>query len=78
VNWQRHSEGPATGCHELGKCDIPWWDAGFLLVYLFGPALALCICNAVAWRRWSGKRWAASVFGIVALSIGIYTLDRLY
>jgi hypothetical protein len=78
VNWQRHSEGPATGCHEMGECPMPWWVAGVLLVYLFGPAVALCICDAVAWRRWTGKKWAIYTCCIVFLTVALYTIDRIY
>jgi hypothetical protein len=75
-NWTQHQGRTVTGCHEIGKCSLPWWDWLFVISYLFGPAIILATVNAVAWRRWSVTKWACFCFGVTALVLGLYAADH--
>lgn len=65
----------ATDCHELGKCATPWWVAPVLISYSFGPAIAFCALNAVAWRRWPVRKWALWGVAILAVTATLYLAD---
>jgi hypothetical protein len=74
-HWTRHHGRIATGCHEIGECPFPWWAWLFLISYLFGPAIILATINAVAWRRWSVRKWACGCFGATVLVLALYAAD---
>ncbi len=65
----------ATGCHELGKCPSPWWVAPILISYFFGPAIAFCALNGIAWKRWPIRKWALWSIGILAVTAILYLGD---
>lgn len=77
IQWPHHSSKPIAGCHELGKCAVPWWDLAFLLAYLFGPATLFGLVNAFAWRRWSILQWACCFFGVAGLTVALYVVDYI-
>ncbi|MFL9862798.1 hypothetical protein PQR67_01275 [Paraburkholderia fungorum] len=70
IQWPK-SNRVVEGCHELGKCAAQWWAMAGLFAYIFGPSLLLGSLNAIAWKRWRVRRWAAyfatATFGIVGL-----------
>jgi hypothetical protein len=74
-NWTRHHDQITTGCHEIGKCRFPWWGWLVLISYLFGPAIILATINAVAWRRWSVRKWVCGCFGATVLVLALYAVD---
>ena len=74
-HWTRHHGRIATGCHEIGECPFPWWAWLFLISYLFGPAIILATINAVAWRRWSVRKWACGCFGATVLVLALNAAD---
>ncbi|MGF7134532.1 hypothetical protein P3T40_006036 [Paraburkholderia sp. EB58] len=74
-HWSRHHDRIATGCREIGKCPFPWWGWLFLSLYIFGPAIILAMINAVAWQRWSVRKWACSCFGVTVLVLALYAAD---
>lgn len=76
-DWFRDPQKVATGCHELGKCATPWWDALFLCGYLFGPATLFTVLNIRAWRRWSLNCWAYSAAALTLAVVALYFLDVL-
>ncbi|RKR43820.1 hypothetical protein B0G82_1398 [Paraburkholderia sp. BL17N1] len=75
AQWLHRSNESIAGCHELGKCAVPWRDAVLLLAYLLGPAVLLGLVNAVAWKRWSALKWAGWFFGITILTVALYATD---
>lgn len=70
IHWSQ-SNRVVKGCHELGKCAVPWWTMAELFAYIFCPSLLLGFLNAIAWKRWRLRKWAAyfatATFGIVGL-----------
>lgn len=74
VHWVKPNH-TATGCHELGKCATPWWGAPVLISYFFGPAIAFCALNAVAWKRWGVGKWALWGIAILVVSAALYLVD---
>ncbi|MGU7843320.1 hypothetical protein ACV22V_28070 [Burkholderia sp. AW33-5] len=67
----------ATGCHELGKCPTPWWVLPVLVSYFFGPAIAFGTLNAVAWKRWSARKWALWSVAILIVTATLYMVDSV-
>ena len=65
----------ANSCNELGKCPTPWSAAPFVLAYLCGPAIAYCALNAVAWKRWTVRKWALWGVVILIVTAALYIAD---
>lgn len=76
-DWLRDPQKAATGCHELGKCATPWWDALFLCGYLIGSAASFAVLNVRAWRRWGLNRWSQTVVALTLVIVALYFLDAL-
>lgn len=76
--WLRTPNKVAHGCHELGKCALPWWEGGVLLAYIFGPAVLMAGINAYAWRRWSVKRWTCSMVGATLAATVLYFVGAIW
>ncbi len=77
LHWHGGSGHVATGCSELGKCPIPWWSVPLVIGYLCGPAIAFCLLNAVAWRRWSARKWVGGGAVILVFTAVLYVTDSL-
>ncbi len=41
----------------IGKVSYSVVSVPLVIGYLCGPAIAFCLLNAVAWRRWSARKW---------------------
>ena len=67
----------ATGCHELGKCPTPWWVLPVLVSFFFGPAIAFGTLNAVAWKRWSARKWTLWSVAILIVTATLYMVDSV-
>ncbi|MDN7999486.1 hypothetical protein [Burkholderia multivorans] len=74
IEWPAVRSLAPHGCHELGHCPIRWWAGTLLLFYLLAPTLLFGLVNALAYRRWSRRKWAIS-FGIGTLLIGLLYLE---
>ena len=63
----------STGCNDLEHCGS---HAAFFLVtlgLLIWPAILFCVLNAVAYKRWSNRRWG-TVFAVVTLFVVLFYL----
>ena len=67
----------ATGCNELGKCRTSWWAGSFVFAYLCGPAVAFGVLNAIAWKRWTLRRWALWGSAILVTTAALCITDHL-
>ncbi|EGD06477.1 hypothetical protein [Burkholderia pseudomultivorans] len=74
IEWPEVRAPASHGCHELGHCPIRWWAGTLLLVYLLAPALLFGLLNALAYHRWSRRKWALSL-GIGTLLTGLLYLE---
>jgi len=72
ISWPKLPSTPARGCYEIDKCPISWWQGLLFFTYLLGPAVFFGVVNAVAYRRWSSKKWGGT------LGIGIILAGLLY
>ncbi|WP_431820420.1 hypothetical protein [Burkholderia sp. F1] len=72
IKWPEVQSHASHGCHELDKCAIPWWEGALLLSYLLAPALLFGLLNAIAYKRWSRRKWA------ISFSIGTTLASVLY
>lgn len=71
----------STGCNDLEHCSP---HAVFFLTtlgLLLWPAVAFCLVNAVAYRRWSQQKWATAVGAgsviVVLFYLMSYAVPRL-
>ena len=76
INWPT-STVPAQRCNEIGKCPTQWWTYPALFGTLLGPALFLGLINALAWRRWTVRRWAWTFGAFLALTVVFYFAGNL-
>ena len=72
IKWPDISDSSRHGCHELGKCTVAWWEGALLIAYVLAPALLFCMLNAIAYKRWSRRKWTLS------LGIGTVLASLLY
>lgn len=72
IEWPQ-SDKPATGCHELGECPVPWWSLALLFVDVLASPMLFGILNAVAWKRWSIYKWGW-YFGGLTVATAAYRL----
>ncbi|MGF6568592.1 hypothetical protein ABH945_000668 [Paraburkholderia sp. GAS333] len=71
-DWFRNSHRIMQGCHELGKCALPWYNWPILYVVIFGPATVAAAINLYAWRRWTFKRWGYYTGSAMFLCAALY------
>ncbi|MBN9408752.1 MAG: hypothetical protein J0H69_06330 [Burkholderiales bacterium] len=76
IDWPQSNQ-PATGCHEIDKCPMPWWAIPVLLAIIFGPTVVFGVLNALAWRRWTVQRWAWWFGGFTVLTIAHHSSGYL-
>ena len=74
ISWPKLPSTPARGCYEIDKCPVSWWQGALFFAYLLGPAVFFGVVNATAYRRWSCKRWSATL-GIGTLLAGLFYLE---
>ncbi|TCW82143.1 hypothetical protein C5O80_20825 [Burkholderia sp. SRS-46] len=72
IQWSDISYNSRHGCHELGKCPVAWWEGALLIAYVFAPAFLFGTLNAIAYKRWSRRKWTLS------LGIGTVLASMLY
>ncbi|KWB18666.1 hypothetical protein WL32_22285 [Burkholderia cepacia] len=63
----------STGCNDLEHCGS---HAAFFLVtlgLLIWPAIVFCLLNAVAYKRWSNRKWG-TVFAVATLLVVLFYL----
>lgn len=74
IRWPETPGTPARGCYEIDKCPISWWQGLLFFSYLFAPAVFFGVVNAIAYRRWSCKKWSAAL-GIGTILAGLLYLE---
>lgn len=73
IDWPR-SDRPATGCNELSHCPVHWWTYPLFFGTLLGPSVLLGYVNALAWKRWTLRRWAWTFGALTVLLVLFYLL----
>lgn len=71
VEWPT-PKAQAIGCRELEHCPHAWWIYPLLFLALLWPSLSLATVNALAWKRWTLKRWATVVAAINVAGVLFY------
>lgn len=72
IQWPQ-SNRPVKGCHELGKCSVPWWTMLELYACVFGPSILFGLLNTVAWKRWTVQKWS-TCFAITTFCVVVFYL----
>lgn len=67
----------AGDCCEIGHCQAQWWAAAAILAYLLGFPTLLGLLNAVAWGRWSTRRWAWWFASLTSLTVILHFSARI-
>lgn len=71
INWPVSST-PARGCYEIDHCPTHWWTYPTFFGTLLGPSLLFGFVNALAWKRWTLRRWAGGLAALTLLTVAFY------
>ncbi|MBN3788723.1 hypothetical protein G3N94_17700 [Burkholderia sp. Ac-20353] len=63
----------STGCNDMEHCSPHAVFVMTTLGLLLWPALAFCVLNAVAYKRWSNRKWGI-VFAVGTLIVVLFYL----
>lgn len=72
LDWST-AHAQASGCSDMEHCSPRIVVLSALLGTLSTPALGFAILNAVAYRRWSTRKWAIS-FGVGSILVVLFYL----
>lgn len=64
---------PETGCYMIEDCSSSWWTYPLFFLTLLGPTVAFGLVNAVAWKRWTLRKWAIT-YAILAVTTALLYL----
>ena len=72
INWPAPHTRP-HGCYEIDHCAKHWWTYPAFFGSIFGPSLAFCLLNAIAWQRWTIRKWGWFFGAFVVLTALFYS-----
>ncbi|AOE90196.1 hypothetical protein ACPPTR_13435 [Ralstonia pseudosolanacearum] len=71
IHWPE-VQSHATGCNDMEHCKSHTILIWGMLATLLWPAVTFAILNAVAFRRWSGRKWGIAFVVLTVLVVLFY------
>jgi hypothetical protein len=73
IHWPPTTNVPSSGCTDMEHCSPRWLTSLTLGCTFLLPALFFLMLNAMAWMRWTGRKWVTA-FATLNVLVALFFL----